>query len=170
MVSLCLKIEEFRYSLKTEEEQDYLGRIETHPEEGYTIKNFHQKEHTFGTIALITNLKELPASKIFQYFKSRVEIEQMFDTFKNTLQSDKSYMRSDYSLEGWMFINYLSLVYYYKIYKKLIEKDLLSRYSCSDVLLYLSKYRRVKISTHWIDLEIPKQTKKLIEDLGLHIT
>jgi len=62
------------------------------------------------------------------------------------------------------------LVYYYKIYKKLIEKDLLSRYSCSDVLLYLSKYRRVKISTHWIDLEIPKQTKKLIEDLGLHIT
>ncbi|HRR95846.1 MAG TPA: hypothetical protein P5150_03835 [Candidatus Ratteibacteria bacterium] len=42
--------------------------------------------------------------------------------------------------------------------------------SCSDVLLYLSKYRKVKIPTHWLDLEIPKQTKKLIENLDLHIT
>jgi len=155
--------------LRTEEERDYLGRIETHPEDGYTKEGFHQKEHTFGTIALITSLK-LPAEKIFGYFKSRAEIEQMFDTFKNTLLADKSYMRSDKSLEGWMFINYLSLTYYYKIYQRLIEKDLLSRYSPPDVLLYLSKYRRVKVSTHWIDLEIPKQTRQLIETLGLHIT
>lgn len=157
-------------SLKAEEEQDYLSRIETHPELGYTIENFHKKAHSFGTIALITNLEGLPASKIFGYFKSRVEIEQLIDTFKNTLKADKTYMRSDYSFEGWMFINYLSLVYYYKVYQQLLEKDLLSRYSPSDVLLYLSKYRRVKVSTHWVDLEIPKQTRKLIEILGLHIT
>jgi len=157
-------------SLKAEEEQDYLSRIETHPELGYTIENFHKKAHSFGTIALITNLEGVPASKIFEYFKSRVEIEQLIDTFKNTLKADKTYMRSDYSLEGWMFINYLSLVYYYKVYRQLLEKDLLSRYSPSDVLLYLSKYRRVKVSTRWVDLEIPKQTRKLIEILGLHIT
>ncbi len=36
--------------------------------------------------------------------------------------------------------------------------------------VYLSKYRKVKVSTHWVDLEIPKQTKKLIESLDLHIT
>ncbi|MEW6215762.1 MAG: transposase [Nitrospirota bacterium] len=157
-------------SLRVEEEQDYLGRIETHPEFGYTIEGFHQKQYTFGTIALITNLKGTSAPKIFEYFKSRVAIEQMMDSFKNTLEGDRSYMRNDYAMEGWMFINYLSLVYYYKIYQQLIEKDLLSRYSPSDVLLYLSKYRRVKISTCWMDLEIPKQTRKLIEDLGLHIT
>lgn len=157
-------------ALKAEEEHDYLGRIETHPELGYRIENFHEKAHTFGTIALITNIEGLPASKVFEYFKSRVEIEQMIDTFKNTLKADKTYMRSDYSMEGWMFINYLSIVYYYKIYQRLIEKDLLSRYSPLDVLLYLSKYRRVKVSTHWVDLEVPKQTRKMIEILGLHIT
>lgn len=157
-------------NLKTEEEEDYLSRIETHPEECYKLKNFYKNEHTFGTISLITNLKELPAPKIFEYFKSRVEIEQMFDTFKNTLKADRSYMRSDYSLEGWMFINYLSMIYYYRIYKRLIERKLLNRFSVSDVLLILSKYRRVKISTQWIDLEIPKKTKNLIENLNLHIT
>ncbi|MGQ9571540.1 MAG: transposase [Thermodesulfovibrionales bacterium] len=156
--------------LKAEEEQDYLSRIETHPELGYTIENFYKRQHTFGTIALITNLKGLTPPKVFEYYKSRVSIEQMFDTFKNSMEADRSYMRSDYSMEGWMFINYLSLVYYYKIYQQLIAKDLLSAYSPQDVLLYLSKYRRVKVSTRWIDLEIPKQTRKLMEIFNLHIT
>ena len=94
----------------------------------------------------------------------------MFDVFKNILKADRSYMRGDYSMEGWMFINYLSLLYYYKIYHYLIEKDLLSKYSPCDVLLYLSKYRKAKISTHWINLEIPKQTRKLIEIFSIPIT
>lgn len=157
-------------NLRVEEEQDYLGRIETHPEEEYTINNFHKKSITFGTIALLTNLENLSAQKVFEYFKSRAEIEQMFDAFKNILNADRSYMRTDYSLEGWMFINYLSLIYYYKIYHRLVEKGLLGDYSVSDVLLYLNRYRKVKVSTHWLTLEIPKQTRKLIESLGLHIT
>lgn len=94
----------------------------------------------------------------------------MFDAFKNILQADKSYMRNDYSMEGWMFINYLSLIYYYKIYQRLIEKELLSKYTPLDVLLYLIKYQKVMVSTHWIDLEIPKQTRNLIQALDLHIT
>lgn len=157
-------------SLKVDEEKDYLSRIETHPEFGYTIEKFYEKQHIFGTFALITNLKHVGSQKVFEYFKSRVEIEQMVDTFKNSLNADVSYMRSDYSMEGWMFINYLSLVYYYKIYQLLIEKELLNVYSPQDVMFLLSKYRKVKVSTRWMNLEVPKQTKKLIESLNLHIT
>ncbi len=94
----------------------------------------------------------------------------MFDTFKNILSADRIYLRSDYSFEAWMFINYLSLLYYYKIYRLLIDKGLLSKYSVLDVLLYLSKYRKVKVSIQWLDLEIPKQTGELIKILDLHIT
>lgn len=153
--------------LKREEEQDYLDKIETHPEFGYTIDRFYDRQHMFGTISLITNLEEVTPQKVYEYYKSRVGIEQMFDSFKNTVEADRSYMRSDYSLEGWMFINYLSLVYYYKIYQVLIKKELLREYSPCDVLLYLSRYRRTKVSTHWIDLEIPKQTKKVMKIFDL---
>ena len=156
--------------LRVKEEKDYLQRIETHPEFGYSRKNFIRKQHTCGTISLLSNLENVSASKIFCYFKSRGGIEQMFDSFKNVLDADRSYMQNDYSMEGWMFINYLSLVYYYKIYHNLIKRELLSRYSPLDVLLYLSKYRKVKISANWIDLEIPKQTRKLMEKLNLPIT
>ncbi len=111
---------------------------------------------------MVTSINEFSPQKVYEYYKSRTEIEQAFDSFKNILDADRSYMRSDYSMEGWMFINYLSLVYYYRIYRKLIEKEVLSEYSPMDVLIYLSRYRRVRVSTHWIDLEIPEQTRKMI--------
>ena len=133
-------------------------------------KKFYENESRFGTIALITNLKRISGEKVYQYFKSRVEIEILFDALKNILQADRSYMRSDASLESWIFINYLSIIYYYRIYQKLITAKLLDKYSINDVILHLSKIRKVKISNHWIDLEIPKITRKLIEKLNLHIT
>ena len=142
----------------------------SHPEFGYSIDKFYENEVKFGTIALLTNLKNLSGKEVYQYFKSRVEIEILFDTFKNILQADRSYMRSDAGLESWIFINYLSIIYYYRIYQRLIAEGLLDKYSVNDVILYLSKIRKVKISNHWIDLEIPKPTRKLIEKLNLHIT
>ena len=68
--------------LKVEEEEDYLGRIETHPEFGYTIEEFHKKHP-------------------------------------------------------------------------------------SDFLLHLARIRKVKISNHWINLEIPKRTRILMEKVSL---
>jgi len=79
-------------------------------------------------------------------------------------------MRSDASLESWIFINYLSIIYYYRIYQKLTTAKLLDKYSISDVILHLNKIRKVKISNHWIDLEIPESIRKLIEKLNLNIT
>ncbi|MBM3706794.1 MAG: transposase [Actinobacteria bacterium] len=152
--------------LKVQEVKDYLARIETHPEFGYSLDNFKKLEHSFGTISLVTNLKE-PAPKIYSYFKTRVGVEQAFDAFKNTISADGSYMRNDFSMEGWMFINYLALLYYYKIYNRLLDKELLSRYSPSDVILHLSRCRKARTSDGWIDLEIPKQTRMLAENLGV---
>lgn len=156
--------------LRVKEEEDYLSRIETHPEEGWTIEGFKEKSTRFGTVALITNSVDLSSERIFQYYKSRVQIEKMFDIFKNLLQADRTYMRTDRAMEAWMFINYLALIYYYKIYHLLIENDLLKQYSPLDVLFYLSKVRKVKVSAHWIDLEIPKQVRTLIEKLKIPIT
>ncbi len=156
--------------LRVREEEDYLSRIETHPEKGYRIEGFKEKLGRFGTVALITNLVDLSPERVFQYYKSRVQIEKMFDIFKNLLQADRTYMRTDKAMETWMFINYIALIYYYKIYHLLIENELLKQYSPLDVIIYLSKVRKVKVSTHWIDLEIPKQVRTLIEKLNIPIT
>ena len=124
----------------------------------------------FETIALLTNKRNLTAEEVYKYFKSRVQIEILFDKLKNILMANRSYMRSSYAMEWWMFINYLALVYYYKIYHLLLEKGLLRKYSPQDVVLYLSRYRRVKISKEWIEVEIPKKTRDSIEKLNLPIS
>lgn len=152
--------------LKVAESKDYLQRIETHPELGYSLETFRKLEHRFGTISLVSNIGS-SGQKIYSYFKTRVDIEKAFDSFKNVVRADKSYMRNNYSMEGWMFINYLALLYYYKIYHKLIQKDILSRYSPSDVVLHLSRYRKARTQDKWIDLEIPKQTRILMEKLDM---
>jgi transposase len=43
--------------------------------------------------------------KIYETYKMRSSIEQGFDTLKNFLNQDHSYMRNDESFEGWCFIN-----------------------------------------------------------------
>jgi len=155
--------------LKTEEEKDYIARMEDNKDSKKTIEDFYEIQYRQGTIAVITDLDD-DAERIYTVLKSRSEIETMFDVFKNVLQADRAYMRNDYQMEGWMFINFLALVFYYKTYGLLSDNDLLKRYSPKDVLIHLSRIHKLKIQDQWITSEIPKKTRDILEKLNLPIT
>lgn len=152
--------------LRVKEEGDYLHCINTHPEE-YTLKEFHHIKHKMGTIALLTNLEKISAEKVFQLYKSRVYIEQMFDSMKNVLEMDRTYMQNEHSLEGWMFINFIALQWYQFIYKLLLEKNLLNKYSVSDFLLLLREIRKVKINDNWYVAELTQNMKKFYDKINI---
>jgi len=124
--------------LKLEEEQSYLNRIDTQKEDKLSIKEFHKKSHTFGTFSILTNLTGKSPIEIYEIYKSRMEVETAFDAFKNTLEADRSYMQNDQALEGWMFVNYLALLAYWRILKLLVKNELLSMFSIKDILVHLS--------------------------------
>lgn len=154
--------------LKVEEERDFLIRVD---EKKLELENFHANEHKFGTISIITKTGLHP-QKLFEMLKSRVEIESLFDTFKNTLNADRSYMRDDTAMEGWMFVNFIALLLYYKVYALLMKNNLLNKYSPKDIILHLSRIFKIKIGDHWRLSEIPKKSRVLSEKLGIemHIT
>lgn len=156
--------------LRLEEEQSYLNRIDIQKEDNLSIKEFHKIAHTFGTFTILTNLSEKTPLEIYQIYKSRMEVETAFDAFKNTLQADRTYMQSDQSLEGWMFINYLSLLAYWRILKLLVSKEMLSKISIKDLLIHLSYIKKIRINGEWHLAEITDKTKKLISKLGYAIT
>lgn len=149
--------------LRVEEERDFLLR------DNNDIEEFYGKLPRFGTVAVITNL-ECNAEKIYSMLKSRVEIEQMFDSFKNVLNADRTYLRDDHAIAGWMFVNFVSLLFYYRIYNMLSEKGLLKRMSVKDVLLHLSRVYRLKIGDEWYTSEVPRKTREIVEKLGVNIT
>lgn len=153
--------------LRAEEEKDYLSRLEKN--DTATLDNFFKIQHRMGTIAVITDLDK-SGERIYNLLKSRVEIEIMFDAFKNVLNADRTYMRDDYQIEGWMFINFIALVFYYRLYKILADNSLLKRYTPNDVLIHLSRIYKLKIQNEWITSEIPKKTRDILEKLNMPIT
>jgi len=147
--------------LYQEEQRDYLLRLEKQ-QQGYSLEAFHERQHRFGTLALMTCLpKKTSAKQAFEHFKTRNEVEQMIDVFKNIIDADRSYMRDRYHLEGWMFINHIALMLYYRIYKELIEHNLLSKYAPVEILEYFDRIHKVKVDGGWRTSEIPKATRKI---------
>jgi len=155
--------------LKTREEHDYLSRIETHPDT-YTLEEFYTRQVRFGTLAILTNVTHATSAEIYTNYKSRNGIEVMIDAMKNILQADSSYMRDQTALEGWMFITFIALQWYYRIYNLLSEKQLLSKFSPQDLLIHLSEIKKVKINDSWHTAEITSKSRKLLELLNVHIT
>lgn len=156
--------------LKLEEEQSYLNRIDVQKEDKLSIKEFHNKAHTFGTFSILTNLTGKTPAEIYELYKSRMEVETAFDAFKNTLEADRTYMQNDQAMGGWMFINYLALLAYWRILKLLVKHDLLSKFSIKDLLIHLSYIKKIKINGQWHLAEVTNKTKKLFTKLGYPIT
>lgn len=154
--------------LKTREEKQYLRKVEDKTD-GFTMDGFLEKQYKFGTIVIKTNAGKTPQETYYLY-KERGEIEQSFDFLKNLLEQDKSHMQNAKSLEGWAFINHISLMLNYKIYNLLREKKLLSKWSVADFIAHLKYVFKVKINKSWHLSEMTKKTAQLLTSLDLHIT
>ena len=154
--------------LKAEEKKDFLLHVEAGKKK---MKEYYEYQHKFGTIAVITNSTFQP-NRIFELLKSRVDIEQLFDTIRNLLHADINYMRDDERLEGWMFINFVAMLLFYKIYGMLLDKELLKRFSPNDVIAHLLRVHKIEIRGKWVLAEIPKTSRTLLQSMGIkpHIT
>ncbi|GBD87849.1 hypothetical protein BMS3Abin03_01783 [bacterium BMS3Abin03] len=94
----------------------------------------------------------------------------MIYALKNITNADKSYMQDEQTLEAWIFINYIALHRYYRIYQLLVKNKLNNKYSPIDFLLFLKEIRKVKINDKWSLAETIIKTNDLSERLKIHIT
>ena len=83
----------------------------------------YDKSNTFGTMTIRTTVMDLPAEKIYRLYKQRQSIEQYFKTYDNTLAQDVSYMKNQFSEEGWLFLNHLSGLMAFDTLKNINEFD-----------------------------------------------
>jgi len=176
-------------NLRVKEEADYLTRIESHPET-HSKKGFDEKLCHFGTLTLIhsmgvetDNIQPEPASKskskkkpkkeqpleqtVYQSYKQRNEIEVMFDSYKNYLDADVSYMQNRYVMEGWLFANFIAMIAYYKLYVRLRQAELLSKHSPKDIIEQSKAIYKTKIRGVWHRSEITAKVAKLFAKIGI---
>jgi len=167
-------------TLRNEEEASYLRRVEGKSAD-YTLDTFREKQFTFGTLAMVHQLKNdnkdedgntvpVAACKIYEKYKSRMEVETIFDMYKNLLQADKSYMQSDEAFEAWVFINHLATMMYYKIFNRIKSRGKLGKISPKELLLRLSRVTKLHIGTEWIPAEISCSSIAVFKELGITVT
>jgi transposase len=177
-------------ALKIREEKDYLSRIISHPET-YTKNKFDERLHRFGTLTLIHNMKEQAdgglksggigktkrkkkdvtgavfEQTVYESYKQRNEIETMFESYKNYLDADVSYMQNRYVLEGWLFANFIAMIAYYKLYTRLRQEGLLSKYSPKDIIELSKAVYKMNIRNVWHRSEITQRNIQLFAKIGI---
>ena len=147
--------------LRVREEADYLRRIDSHPAT-HSEEKFLERKDRFGTIGLITNVADKTPKEIYLAYKSRMAIEEVFDSMKNVLEADNTYMQNEDSLQGLMFVNHLALQFYQQIYLFLKDNNLNGKYAVKDFLMYLKQVRKVRINGAWHDTEITAAVAKIL--------
>lgn len=156
--------------LKEEEKTDYLNRISSLPEK-YSQKGYQEKIRSMGTIAMLHNTDLKNAEDVYEHYKSRAEIEQFFDCYKNTIDAYVSHMQNEDALQGWMLINHVAMQITYDLFEQLKNKKLTKWHSIKDVIIHLSQIRQVQVNdkSSYIS-EINKATKNILAKLKIHIT
>ena len=82
--------------LKGEEEQALLRKVEANK---LTMAMFEQKRRLAGVICLVSDMDK-DGIDMFDMYKGREDVELAFDTMKNRLESDKTYLRSRREQDG----------------------------------------------------------------------
>jgi transposase len=150
--------------LQYREERDYMRRLDKRTR-GYSQERMLSKQYEFGILILQCNITG-SARDVYEVYKQRLAIEQSFDCLKNVLGQDSTYMQDDISLEGWCFLNHLSLVLCYRIYTALKKAGMIKKYSVNDVLDLFSAFHKVQINNQWHDSEISSKTLLLMRNIG----
>jgi hypothetical protein len=165
-------------ALRIKEERDYLSRIETHPE-NYSREGFDEKLNHFGTLTIVykvdnqADIKEKPTKEkvieqtIYESYKQRNDMEVMFDSYKNYLAADVSYMQNRYVMEGWLFANFVAMIAYYKLYSRLQQAELLANYSPKDIIEQSKAIYKMKICNQWYRSEITQKTQRLFAKIQI---
>lgn len=161
--------------LKEQEKTDYLSRIQSLPENFSKLK-FNEKVQSMGTLAIMHNTGLRPQDLYVEY-KNRGEIEQFFDHFKNTIDASCSHMQRTESLNGWMFINHISMQIIYKLFQILKttplnkKQKLIHRYSINDTIEHLKTIKKIKFTPNeFVISEMNKSTKVLLKQMKISIT
>ena len=146
--------------MKAEEESSILREVASSRRD---MEYFKDKKDGLGTFSIISDLDQEPG-KIYNQYKSREEVEQVFDTMKGDLESNKTYLRDNEKVRGYFFIVFLALRIRFSILRVLSDHNLVGKISVNEAIFELSKMERIveKNGTEYFTA-VPKKAEKMVE-------
>jgi hypothetical protein len=151
--------------MRVEEEKNLHQRV---LEGQMTMEELAEKLPKSGHVLILSSMNTEP-EKVYNLYKRRDAVEKMFDSYKNVLNADRTFLRDDASIFGHVFIAFLSLYAYCRIENLIRKAGLLDRLCPADVLLEFSKVYKVDTGDRMMFSDIPKGVAELDRKLGTNI-
>lgn len=146
--------------LRRDEEEFLLGQVSKGE---LTMDVYRSERRMAGVFGILSDLDVEP-QVVYGQYKEREEIEQAFDFMKNDLEADKTYLGRDDAVRGYFVVVFLAMRLYFKILKRLRERELFGKISVKEVLFGLSKMRMiVETSGSEYLCALPKKTEQILD-------
>ena len=101
-----------------------------------------------GTLTL-RSCVDMDPQKLYETYKEREIIEDANKAYKHVLDDTASWMQDEKAYHGWLFLNHISLMLYYRLFNPIKQKGLVSRYSVEDVVAMMKRVRIQNINSQW---------------------
>jgi len=76
-------------------------------------------------------------------------------------------MQNRYVMEGWLFANFIAMIAYYKLYVRLQQAGILTKYSPKDMIEHSKAIYKMKINGLWHRSETTEKIRKLFAKIGI---
>ena len=151
--------------VKVEKENRYMEKYKANAE-GYTLEGFHEKQKDYGMSFLYSNI-DTGAEEIYLAYKTRWELEEMFDYLKNSLNLGRVSQQSNEAMEAWAFLNHICMMMFYKLSKAMIDASLSDTYTPEDMMGLAKNISKVCINDKWYLSEISKADRDLFKRISV---
>lgn len=128
-----------------------------------SMEQYRMEQRLVGVFGVLSDLDVAP-QVVFEQYKAREEVEQAFDFLKNDLEADRTCLGCDDAVRGYFVVVFLALRVYFKILRRLREKNLVGVVSVREVLYVLSKMQMiVEAGGREYLCALPKKTEEILK-------
>lgn len=122
-----------------------------------------------GYFIIATNRNDFNKEDILYNYRSKDQVEKIFNVLKNELNENRLRVHSQYNVDAKLFIDFLALIIQSEIIRVMRKKNLFKIYSVKEMLFELRKIKRTQMDEQTIISEISKKQKLILEAFEIDI-
>ena len=127
-----------------------------------------QAVNRFGKTILLSSSRR-NWDEVLSLYRERDEVEKKFDDLKNELEVMPLRVQKVETLQGLLFIFFISLILRAILLRRAREAKLLDKSSIEEILMELSKLRAVKVGGKWRLTEVSKKQRMILEKMEIRV-
>lgn len=132
------------------------------------VNAISQAVNRFGKTILLSSSKR-SWDEVLSLYRERDEVEKKFDDLKNELEVMPLRVQKVETLQGLLFIFFISLILRAILLRRAREAKLLDKSSVEEILMELSKLRAVKVGGKWRFTEVSKKQRMILEKMEISV-